>query len=360
MMMAASATMLFGACSADGDLMDNTQTTNNQSEIGFTAVSNNATGRASITTSSTFGTNGNSFGVWCFDGSNAYMSNTQITSNGTAWNYQNNTDKRYWTNTTLNFYGLYPYNSATTMTCDANGVSQGFSITTVNEYGTGVTDTNTDILYACAIGQKKNSTNGTTNQKNYVTMHFKHALSQVVFTVKKTFDNSDDHEVTIHSIKIKNVLPTGTYTYPITSTFANKAATDAEATCKASGTAGDVDVKFASDITATKDAANVNSQTNNAILVVPQTLEKVEGEGAKSAIVVEVEYKVKAHGSYLKGSDSAWEKATLDLATSTIKSWALGKVYTYNINITPASDDLIEFNAGVTEWAEASGDITIQ
>lgn len=358
MMMAASATVLFSACSADSDLMGGDNTANNQSEIGFNIVANNnKTGRATMIGSSNLTTDAKNFDVWCFDGTNAYMNGFKIeygrTGHENAWFYADDANKRYWTNTSLDFYAVNP--SALLSEADKTAftsTNKKFSYTVIDEYASTNTEkkANIDVLYATALGQKKGSTN-TQNKSNYVTMNFKHALSQLLFKVAydgTTITGTDDQKlVEVESITLCNVQPTGTFTFPTT--------TDGTGSMQASGDKINITVPVANNSkqTVTTTAAEVNG--SSPILVIPQTL---TGGTADGNLYLAIKCKIKANGSYIVGSADEYGEVKAGLAAST--TWEMGKKYTYTLTFSAADEDLIMFDATAENWGDASGTITVQ
>lgn len=134
---------------------------------------------------------------------------------------------------------------------------QKISYTCMDEYGSGTTHANYDVMYAMAKGQTKDMNNG------IVKFNFKHILSQVVFKAKTQYDNM---QVDIDVIKIHNFKFAGAFTLP--------------AAADGTGSWSSSDLAFPHAFTVVKNAnITVNSNTeatdittNTPMLNIPQEL----------------------------------------------------------------------------------------
>lgn len=193
--------------------------TSSRNAIGFNVLSNAAETRATPTTPSNL--TSTDFDVFAFtaDGT-AFMGkvDTDFEHDGVKivykdgkWDYDDANDLRYWPSEALDFYAFNPGTVSEDMmvfySWEATKDVQKISYTCMDEYGSGTTHANYDVMYAMAKGQTKDMNNG------IVKFNFKHILSQVVFKAKTEYDNM---QVNIKDIKIFNVKMGGVYTLPAT------------------------------------------------------------------------------------------------------------------------------------------------
>lgn len=183
--------------------------TSSRNAIGFNVLSNAAETRAIPTTPDNL--TSTDFDVFAFttDGT-AFMGKVDtdfghdgvkiVYKNG-KWDYDDANDLRYWPTEALDFYAFNPGTVSEDMmvfySWEATKDVQKISYTCMDEYGSGTTHANYDVMYAMAKGQTKDMNNG------IVKFNFKHILSQVVFKAKTQYDNM---QVDIDVIKIHNLL----------------------------------------------------------------------------------------------------------------------------------------------------------
>lgn len=362
---------LLSACSSDNELANVETAANNA--IGFHVVGNKAETRATPITSSNLNTT--DFNVYAFtkDGK-AFMgkSDTELAWNGInikykggKWDYANESDLRYWPNTSLDFYAVNPG------TFEEGSYSEGMNgnylwqITpsslkiyygATDEYGhTSALDKtkNIDVMYDIAKDQKYTAENG-----GKVTFQFKHILSQVVFKAKTALENM---EVNINEIKIHNIKYAGTFTLTATSTESGTWTLNPILP----GTDGKRHNAFTvvkgKDIKVTNTLTDISSAT--PMLNTPQTLKAWDVTKTKEQAdaadpiesYLEITCKIKQAGVYVFGSESKYETLYVPFGTE----WQIGKRHIYTLIFGGGYNDQgqailkpINFDAKVDAWDE--------
>lgn len=366
---------LLSACSSDNELANVETTANNA--IGFHVVGNKAETRATPITSTNL--NKTDFKVYAFtkDGK-AFMgeNDTELAWNGInikykggKWDYANESDLRYWPNTSLDFYavnpgtfekGSYSYGMDMNYTWKIASSSQTIHYSAFDEYGqTPAEDNpqNIDVMYGIA----KNQTY-TADNRGKVTFQFKHILSQVVFQAKTALENM---EVNIKEIKIHNIKYAGNFTLPTTSTESG--------TWVLSPIPETADGKRHNTFTVVKDqnitvkntVTNISSAT--PMLNTPQTLtawdvttpKTKEQADAADPIesYLEITCKIKQADVYVFGSESKYETLYVPFGTT----WEMGKRHIYTLIFGGGYNDQgqailkpINFEATVEDWKDVT------
>ena len=344
--------------------------TSSRNAIGFNVLSNAAETRATPTTPSNL--TSTDFDVFAFtaDGT-AFMgkNDTEFEHDGVKivykngkWDYDNASDLRYWPTEALDFYAFNPGTVSEDMmvfySWEATKDVQKISYTCMDEYGSGTTHANYDVMYAMAKGQTKDMNNG------IVKFNFKHILSQVVFKAKTQYDNM---QVDIDMIKIHNFKFAGAFTLP--------------ATAEETGSWSSSDLAFPHAFTVVKNAnITVNSNTaatdistNTPMLNIPQTLtawtvsapnkSKLEADNAKQCYL-EIACKIRQSGAYLLGSASEYKTIYVPFGDT----WVAGKRHIYTLIFGGGYDDQgeavlnpIRFDAETTGWVDADNkDVNVQ
>ena len=344
--------------------------TSSRNAIGFNVLSNAAETRATPTTPSNL-TN-TDFDVFAFtaDGT-AFMGkiDTEFAHDGVKivykngkWDYDNASDLRYWPTEALDFYAFNPGTVSEDMivfySWEATKDVQKISYTCMDEYGSGTTHANYDVMYAMAKGQTKDMNNG------IVKFNFKHILSQVVFKAKTQYDNM---QVDIDVIKIHNFKFAGAFTLP--------------AAADGTGSWSSSDLAFPHAFTVVKNAnITVNSNTeatdittNTPMLNIPQELtawkvsetatkSKLEADNAKQCYL-EIACKIRQSGAYLLGSASEYETIYVPFGDT----WEQGKRHIYTLIFGGGYADQgeavlnpIQFDAETTGWVDADKDVNVQ
>ena len=344
--------------------------TSSRNAIGFNVLSNAAETRATPTTPSNL--TSTDFDVFAFtaDGT-AFMgkNDTEFEHDGVKivykdgkWDYDDANDLRYWPSEALDFYAFNPGTVSEDMMAfyswEATKDVQKISYTCMDEYGSGTTHANYDVMYAMAKGQTKDMNNG------IVKFNFKHILSQVVFKAKTQYDNM---QVDIDVIKIHNFKFAGAFTLP--------------AAADGTGSWSSSDLAFPHAFTVVKNAnITVNSNTeatdittNTPMLNIPQELtawkvsetatkSKLEADNAKQCYL-EIACKIRQSGAYLLGSASEYKTIYVPFGDT----WEQGKRHIYTLIFGGGYDDQgeavlnpIQFDAETTGWVDADKDVNVQ
>ena len=343
--------------------------TSSRNAIGFNVLSNAAETRATPTTPSNL--TSTDFDVFAFtaDGT-AFMGkvDTDFEHDGVKivykdgkWDYDDANDLRYWPSEALDFYAFNPGTVSEDMmvfySWEATKDVQKISYACMDEYGSGTTHANYDVMYAMAKGQTKDMNNG------IVKFNFKHILSQVVFKAKTQYDNM---QVDIDMIKIHNFKFAGAFTLP--------------ATAEETGSWSSSDLAFPHAFTVVKNAnITVNSNTaatdistKTPMLNIPQTLtawtvsapnkSKLEADNAKQCYL-EISCKIRQSGAYLLGSASEYKTIYVPFGDT----WEQGKRHIYTLIFGGGYDDQgeavlnpIQFDAETTGWVDADKDVNVQ
>ena len=344
--------------------------TSSRNAIGFNVLSNAAETRATPTTNTNL--KNTDFDVFAFtaDGT-AFMGkvDTDFEHDGVKivykdgkWDYDDANDLRYWPSEALDFYAFNPGTISEDMmvfySWEATKDVQKISYTCMDEYGSGTTHANYDVMYAMAKGQTKDMNNG------IVKFNFKHILSQVVFKAKTQYDNM---QVDIDMIKIHNFKFAGAFTLP--------------ATAEETGSWSSSDLAFPHAFTVVKNAnITVNSNTaatdistKTPMLNIPQTLtawtvsapnkSKLEADNAKQCYL-EIACKIRQSGAYLLGSASEYKTIYVPFGDT----WVAGKRHIYTLIFGGGYDDQgeavlnpIRFDAETTGWVDADNkDVNVQ
>ena len=344
--------------------------TSSRNAIGFNVLSNAAETRATPTTPSNL--TSTDFDVFAFtaDGT-AFMGkvDTDFEHDGVKivykdgkWDYDDANDLRYWPSEALDFYAFNPGTVSEDMMAfyswEATKDVQKISYTCMDEYGSGTTHANYDVMYAMAKGQTKDMNNG------IVKFNFKHILSQVVFKAKTQYDNM---QVDIDVIKIHNFKFAGAFTLP--------------AAADGTGSWSSSDLAFPHAFTVVKNAnITVNSNTeatdittNTPMLNIPQELtawkvsetatkSKLEADNAKQCYL-EIACKIRQSGAYLLGSASEYKTIYVPFGDT----WVAGKRHIYTLIFGGGYDDQgeavlnpIQFDAETTGWVDADKDVNVQ
>ena len=344
--------------------------TSSRNAIGFNVLSNAAETRATPTTNTNL--KNTDFDVFAFtaDGT-AFMGkvDTDFEHDGVKivykdgkWDYDDANDLRYWPSEALDFYAFNPGTVSEDMmvfySWEATKDVQKISYTCMDEYGSGTTHANYDVMYAMAKGQTKDMNNG------IVKFNFKHILSQVVFKAKTQYDNM---QVDIDMIKIHNFKFAGAFTLP--------------ATAEETGSWSSSNLAFPHAFTVVKNAnITVNSNTaatdistKTPMLNIPQTLtawtvsapnkSKLEADNAKQCYL-EISCKIRQSGAYLLGSASEYKTIYVPFGDT----WVAGKRHIYTLIFGGGYDDQgeavlnpIRFDAETTGWVDADNkDVNVQ
>ena len=349
--------------------------TSSRNAIGFNVLSNAAETRAIPTTPDNL--TSTDFDVFAFttDGT-AFMGKVDtdfghdgvkiVYKNG-KWDYDDANDLRYWPTEALDFYAFNPGTVSEDMivfySWEATKDVQKISYTCMDEYGSGTTHANYDVMYAMAKGQTKDMNNG------IVKFNFKHILSQVVFKAKTQYDNM---QVDINMIKIHNVKMGGFFTLPATADGTGSWSDPADLPSEVSGLGKFTVVKDV-NITVKSNTIATDISTTTPMLNRPQELtawkvsetatkSKLEADNAKQCYL-EIACKIRQSGAYLLGSASEYETIYVPFGDT----WEQGKRHIYTLIFGGGYDDQgeavlnpIQFDAETTGWVDADKDVNVQ
>mgnify|MGYP001415091663 FL=1 len=349
--------------------------TSSRNAIGFNVLSNAAETRAIPTTPDNL--TSTDFDVFAFttDGT-AFMGKVDtdfghdgvkiVYKNG-KWDYDDANDLRYWPTEALDFYAFNPGTVSEDMivfySWEATKDVQKISYTCMDEYGSGTTHANYDVMYAMAKGQTKDMNNG------IVKFNFKHILSQVVFKAKTQYDNM---QVDINMIKIHNVKMGGFFTLPATADGTGSWSDPADLPSEVSGLGKFTVVKDV-NITVKSNTIATDISTTTPMLNRPQELtawkvsetatkSKLEADNAKQCYL-EIACKIRQSGAYLLGSASEYKTIYVPFGDT----WEQGKRHIYTLIFGGGYDDQgeavlnpIQFDAETTGWVDADKDVNVQ
>ena len=336
--------------------------TSSRNAIGFNVLSNAAETRATPTTNTNL--KNTDFDVFAFtaDGT-AFMgkNDTEFEHDGVKivykngkWDYDDANDLRYWPTEALDFYAFNPGTVSEDMmvfySWEATKDVQKISYTCMDEYGSGTTHANYDVMYAIAKDQTKDSNNGKVKFK------FKHILSQVVFKAKTQYANM---RVDIRDIKIHNIRFSGVFTLP--------------AAADGTGSWSSPDLTFPHAFTVVKDKSitvegnttATDISTSSPMLNIPQELTAWTVSGASKTkkgaddakqCYLEISCKIRQSGAYLLGSASEYKTIYVPFGDT----WVAGKRHIYTLIFGGGYNDQgeavlnpIRFDAETTDWGNA-------
>ena len=343
--------------------------TSSRNAIGFNVLSNAAETRAIPTTPDNV--TSTDFDVFAFttDGT-AFMGKVDtdfghdgvkiVYKNG-KWDYDDANDLRYWPTEALDFYAFNPGTVSEDMMInymwEATKETQKISYTCMDEYGSGTTHANYDVMYAMAKGQTKDSNNGV------VKFNFKHILSQVVFKAKTEYENM---QVNIKEIKIHNIKFSGVFTLPATAEEMGSWSVN-DVNAPKFGVVQNANIEVNGNATAT------DISTDTPMLNIPQTLtawtvsapnkSKLEADNAKQCYL-EIACKIQQSGAYLLGSADNYGTIYVPFGAT----WEPGKRYIYTLIFGGGYNDQgeavlnpIRFDAETTGWVDADNkDVNVQ
>ena len=343
--------------------------TSSRNAIGFNVLSNAAETRATPTTNTNL--KNTDFDVFAFtaDGT-AFMgkNDTEFEHDGVKivykngkWDYDNASDLRYWPTEALDFYAFNPGTVSEDMMAfyswEATKDVQKISYTCMDEYGSGTTHANYDVMYAMAKGQTKDMNNG------IVKFNFKHILSQVVFKAKTQYDNM---QVDIDVIKIHNFKFAGAFTLP--------------AAADGTGSWSSSDLAFPHAFTVVKDKSitvegnttATDISTSSPMLNIPQELTAWTVSGASKTkkgaddakqCYLEISCKIQQSGVYLLGSASEYKIIYVPFGVI----WEPGKRHIYTLIFGGGYTDQgeavlnpIQFDAETTGWVDANSNVNVK
>lgn len=245
----------------------------------------------------------------------------------------------YWPATgLLSFVALSPSINNTT-TYDA---TNGFKIT---DWSQGASEaTIVDLMYSNETRDKKygdftidddgvkddDDDNGNFKY-NGVDIQFNHALSYLVFNIKTKENYSATTKFRLNAITLSGVYTTGSFTQNPTSPAVNwNVDTDASKV-------GTYKAYTGGELIFGKDVVSVPETLTKEIILLPQAL---ADEKQKMTIAYQI--------STDEGSNWIDQTQVVDLYDGSVKSWEMGKKYTYTISISMTE---ILLDPAVSDWA---------
>lgn len=272
---------------------------------------------------------------------NNFMTNEALTKTEEGrWTYENS---KFWpVNTTdrISFVATYPK--------IAPAISEGkcsFDFTVKSN-----ANAQEDFMWSTITDAHRSDRNGTyqngifespaTTPISNVTLHFKHALSRIVFNAKAAaYYNGTT--ITVTDIILNNLYGAGTYTL---------SATLGKGSWNMSG---EQNQEYIALENGTNTAIDTKLRTfGSSLLMIPQVLNTIGNE--KSTVTIK--YTVK----YVAPAMTVNEERTFDLATVKLlngNTWEQNKIYNYNFNIAL---DMITFDTVIDNWGGTEdSDLTI-
>ena len=312
---------------------NNTLDPQSQKKINFSTVA--GMGTRTPLSGTTYKTTDPTFGVFCYalvSGKNwtsnsnegqAYMNKVEISYNSTDQIWEP-ASTYYWPlSGSLTFTGFSPYSENAKVAYDP--ATKAMTVT--NYVAADATASQTDLMWATTQkdltdNQSTYTSESATSTLTGVNMVFHHALSQVLFKVKKAA-GLDDYTVTVNSITF-NAFSTGTLTVTDDSPVWGAATVDDEYDSEGS------DVVAPNNASAFADFGNANMMVPQALVAATQQFD--------------ITYSLEKSGVNL-----GQKTVTVDLHTTDVTAWEQNKKYTYQITI-----DLnkIYFNPYMVDWVD--------
>lgn len=338
---AALTTVSFSSCSNDDDVVSS-GAAGAKSIVSFNVNQDNATGtRGTATTAANFLDRINDFQVLGYytDGSGKYVGAAATPAAGIvidgdgagAWTYHTASELQYWPSGNLDFQAITP--SADASFTLANTVDEGHPRLVANVTVPTTVADQKDIMFASATAVN-NAASGAP-----VSLTFKHALSQVVFSGKVA---NPTITAVVSEITVCNIHNTGTVGYASALTTLSAAATgDPESNFSVGLIEGaDADATTAARTMTSTTAQNLTN-LNGALMMIPQTQaawthaapEKAIADATGSYLKIKCKVQDNNSGTWLIGAASGaneFEYVYIPFDLTTV-AWELGKKYTYTL-----------------------------
>lgn len=329
------------SCSNDDDVVTS-GIAGSKTIVSFNVNQDNATGtRGTATTAENFLARINDFQVLGYysDGSGKYVgaaatpaAGIVIDGDGTgAWTYHTASELQYWPSGNLDFQAITP--SADASFTLANTVDEGHPRLVANVTVPTTVTNQKDIMFASATAVN-NAASGAP-----VSLTFKHALSQVVFSGKVA---NPTITAVVSEITVCNIHNTGTVGYASALTTLSAAATgDPESNFSVGLIEGaDAEATVAARTMTSTDAQNLTNG-NGALMMIPQTQtawthaapEKAIADATGSYLKIKCKVQDNNSGTWLIGAASGaneFEYVYIPFDLTTV-AWELGKKYTYTL-----------------------------
>lgn len=267
----------------------------------------------------------------------AYMNNVKTAYNEgeRCWDPETAGNQAYYwpKNGSLTFAAYSP--AGASEDCTVNWDATGFTFTnfTVN------TDAakHYDLMFSDRTYNKTSSSGGTSY--NGVDIQFKHALSSIVFKVKKNADYTG-HTITVTGIKLKNAYQQGTFKQNLEDNGSATTTTAAGWEGQTSENTAGYNVLKASEVVTSTTATKLTNV--NPLIILPQATDH-----GSNKILIEVAYNIN------NGTGEIAQSATIDISDNqySLTQLELGKRYVFTLNF---GLNKIYFSPEVEEWTEQS------
>lgn len=330
------AVVMMASCSSDGETVLNQQ---NNARVAFGTyvdMPTRALDKSYFSTGDEICINAFQSSVTTVDHefTNNFMANETLSKTDAGWTYVNS---NFWpmnSNDRISFVASYPNINPTI----AGGICTfPFSVN-------GNASLQQDFMWSTITDAHRNDRNGTnqngvietpnTTPLDNVVLHFRHALSRIVFNAK-TITYYSGATITITDIIVNNLYGKGSYS--LTAAL-GKGSWAME---------GNQDCTYTPLSGGTTNVVNTSYRTfGTSLLMVPQVLSTAAG--AESTVTIK--YTV----NYSNPTKIVNEERTFNLATAALlngNTWEQDKIYNYNFNI---SLDMITFDAVVDSWSGSS------
>ncbi len=306
-----------------------------------------------------------------FDG--AYLGENAQIHYTTDWTYADVSQVQYWpdptSNTGLDFYAVAPFGTTHTITRAGGLTIENYTVSTTD------IDSHEDLMYAASGNQILGS--GLVSADGEVSLHFKHALTQVRFTGSVV---SEKLFVEVKSVSIHNINTAGNFTLASGATTSDAAGSAVGAWT--SSTPGSYTSAQADVVTMSNGTVKVLSNDDTPMMLIPQELTPitagtaVAGASGSYAVIECNAYVLDpaddpatADRIYLMGSEGVYESAVAPLTDGVDGAgslWQGGNIVTYNIGFTGGYDEdgnknLIEitFSATADGWDSVNGSVNM-
>ena len=323
------------SCSDNHD--DSDRPISSDRAIAFTATVPKAP--RAVTTTSTI----NSFKVWSFFDSKPFMSDVSVNKTGDKWEYS---PVMYWpVEGTLNFYSISPDIKTITNVTDATPDIPGFK-----NFG------RTDLLYAVNMDESRTSPGVVNNQ---LVVNFRHALSQVIFNLKR---KRDDITIKVYEVSVEGTYQDGSFDFPKETTGANISSEESRGTWSSLNNIDDVEIFKGTPVEITD--ATITPNNSGYIFAIPQTLSVATGQadeydGSYVEVLCEIFNSTSGAKLWPSNTDTNYDASTgagsivFPLRTTAIDSWVTGKkyVYTLNIDVPESNNGKIDFDVTVDDYS---------
>lgn len=261
--------------------------------------------------------------AWATDGiagSSPYMTNVELTKSSGAWTYS---PVKYWVaGKKYTFFAYAPYDASASV---ASGVLSVTVPATIADQE--------DLMYALPLTDK--SWNGTDESVPAVTFAFRHALSQVKFSLKTAIDYSELYEITLKSITINGVNSVGSLSL-------------LDGTWSALGTPSNYEAVVDNTLVLNSNGYQATGKGGDVLMLLPQSL-------ANTKVDIVLTVTATASGDASKNGDQTVT------ATITSGQWEANKIYNYQVNLDLNTilnlKDMVFGEPSIEDWPASATDV---